>query len=478
MKNLHRKNQEQGQIIILLAVSIVVVMVVAALAVDGGMIYSERRFAQNAADSAAFAGGGAVLNSGELDEVLVCPANSSYNAGSGNFSNANNVVGMAVTAAQSRASANNISSLPYLGYRVNNVVKEDFGLDENQGVFVECNDLEVDEDGDGEIDPKTLDVIVRVTSQVSTAFAHLIYPGPLQTTNEAKVSVSQTGTKSSGDAIISLGPGCDGDNGGIILAGNPTELTIENSGAFSNSCLKIGSNLNKTITVDGGFKIHGDVDGKKQHYGIIADKIYKGYSTLSLTYPDPPIPDCSGLTTYTNTSPTGSTIPAGHYTNGFSIHNGTYQFEPGLYCIDNSIHFNGGTITGVDVTFYFSEGSSAHFNGNADVKFFAPRETTHPYFGLLFYFEGSGSVLWNGGVSDQYNGLVYGPNRLFDIKGNAKNSGGSCPAIPGYTINCEDIKYPTQFVAYQVTLQASSRTNMINPSEGINTLQNNLFLKD
>ncbi|MBE0685229.1 MAG: Tad domain-containing protein, partial [Anaerolineaceae bacterium] len=52
------KRQESGQIIVLLAVSLVVVMMVAALAVDGGMIYSERRFAQNAADASALAGGG------------------------------------------------------------------------------------------------------------------------------------------------------------------------------------------------------------------------------------------------------------------------------------------------------------------------------------------------------------------------------------------------------------------------------------
>ncbi len=455
MSRIIHKEKERGQIIILLAVSVVVVMMVAALAVDGGMIYSERRYAQNAADSAAFAGAGAIYNSGKLDEVLVCPSSSS-----------DSMITMIVSQAQSRAAANNISDLPFLGYEKNN---EDFIPDENQGIWVVCND---------NTDPKTIDVIVRVTSQVSTAFAHLIYPGPLQTTNEADVRVTQIGTKSSGDALISLGPGCGGGNGGIILAGNPKELTIENSGAFSNSCLKIGSNLNKTITVDGGFKIHGDVDGKTQHYGIISDKIYKGYSTLSPTFPDPPKPDCSGLTTYTNSSPTGNPIPAGHYTNGLTIHNGTYHFEPGLYCIDNSIHFNGGKITGVDVTFYLSEGSSVHFNGNADVKFFAPREVTHPYFGLLFYIDGAGSVLWNGGASDQYNGLVYGPNRLYDIKGNAKTSGGSCPSIPGYTINCDDIQYPTQFVAYQITLQASSHTNMINPSEGINTLQNNLFLKE
>jgi uncharacterized membrane protein len=68
MKKIQPKEQEKGQIIILLAVSMVVVMVVAALAVDGGMIYTERRFAQNAADASGFAGGGVILNSRMLKD--------------------------------------------------------------------------------------------------------------------------------------------------------------------------------------------------------------------------------------------------------------------------------------------------------------------------------------------------------------------------------------------------------------------------
>jgi uncharacterized membrane protein len=47
---------ESGQAIVLLAISIVVLLGFTALAVDGGMIFSDRRHAQNAADAAALAG--------------------------------------------------------------------------------------------------------------------------------------------------------------------------------------------------------------------------------------------------------------------------------------------------------------------------------------------------------------------------------------------------------------------------------------
>jgi uncharacterized membrane protein len=48
------KKSEKGQAIVLLVLSFVVLLGFAALAIDGSMIYSDRRTAQNAADAAAF----------------------------------------------------------------------------------------------------------------------------------------------------------------------------------------------------------------------------------------------------------------------------------------------------------------------------------------------------------------------------------------------------------------------------------------
>ena len=51
MKNKH----EKGQAIIIIAFAIVVLVGFAALAIDGGRVLSDRRHAQNAADTAAYA---------------------------------------------------------------------------------------------------------------------------------------------------------------------------------------------------------------------------------------------------------------------------------------------------------------------------------------------------------------------------------------------------------------------------------------
>ena len=48
-------NQEQGQAIIVIAFAIVALVGFAALAIDGGRVLADRRHAQNAADTAAFA---------------------------------------------------------------------------------------------------------------------------------------------------------------------------------------------------------------------------------------------------------------------------------------------------------------------------------------------------------------------------------------------------------------------------------------
>ncbi len=50
------RNKDSGQVLILIAIAFVVLLGFTALAIDGGMVYSDRRQAQNAADAAALAG--------------------------------------------------------------------------------------------------------------------------------------------------------------------------------------------------------------------------------------------------------------------------------------------------------------------------------------------------------------------------------------------------------------------------------------
>ncbi len=58
----NRRLSEKGQAIVLLMLGIVVLLGFTALAIDGGMVYSQRRQSQNAADAAALAGALQMVN--------------------------------------------------------------------------------------------------------------------------------------------------------------------------------------------------------------------------------------------------------------------------------------------------------------------------------------------------------------------------------------------------------------------------------
>ncbi len=463
-KVIHKEN-ERGQIIILLAVSVVVVMVVAALAVDGGMIYTERRFAQNAADSAAFAGGGAVYNSGKLDEVLVCPASSS-----------DSLITTIVSQAQARAAANNISSLPFLGYEKNN---EDFIPDENQGIWVVCND---------NTDPKTIDVIVRVTSQVSTAFAHLIYPGPLQTTNEAVVTLSQEGSSLTGDAIISLSKDCNTNSnqnkndGGIIFNNSNLVLNIDGGGVFSSSCINLTNLSNpELIDVEGGFKYTKNILKEDKWPQSLLNQFNKvnhpwNDGHLKKKSPKEECEELKAADASEHKTDSGDTLVGGYYPGGIKVNGGkNLTLTNGLYCVDSEFDVQNGLVTGANVTIYLFDSTTVNINGGT-IQLVATTDLTSLYYGILFYMDGAASTDWNGSNSSHISGVVYAPKRNIVYSGNSDNTLGTCPAITG--LDCSTINFPTQIIGNQIVFKGSSTVNVDNTGKSFSTLQNNLFLKD
>lgn len=62
MSKIHHHHSERGQSIVLIAIFMVVLIGILALAIDGGLGYSNRRQAQNAADAAALAGADALCD--------------------------------------------------------------------------------------------------------------------------------------------------------------------------------------------------------------------------------------------------------------------------------------------------------------------------------------------------------------------------------------------------------------------------------
>lgn len=440
----HNKKQESGQIIVILALSLVVVMVVAALAVDGGMIYSERRFAQNTADASAMAGGGALVYSGELSDDMECPTSALYNPTSGKFThNAGvNIVEAAYVAARNVAQINNVNDLPFLGYIVRDkdgdvTVQQSYGdgIDADHGVVIECN---------SEVIPTIIDTKVKITSQISTAFAHLIFPGALVTTNEAISRVEPFTTVFGGYALVALSEDCktgqiepawldymwkiDDANpvvpayiGGMRFDGlqyDKGRVVIKNGRIHTNSCYQLnGDGTPDSIVVDASGMITSENDTALMSppgLWLTPEQANPYDFDFSVgdadAMPYPPEPTCTGAGSYSKVTEGGETTyyyTSGNYSNGILIDGGQKKvvFQSGNYCVRGDLIIKAkGTVVGEGVTFFVQKSTDnpgdtpalVRFEGARTVLMTAPVEGTYtdpdsgeekPKFGYLIFMD-------------------------------------------------------------------------------------------
>ncbi|MEA2007723.1 MAG: pilus assembly protein TadG-related protein [Chloroflexota bacterium] len=179
-------SSEHGQSIVLIALALVGLMAFAALAIDGGMVYSDRRQAQNAADAAALAGAYAKIWGNNWSEAALTRAEEN------NFND--NGTSNTVTVNNPPASG------PYAGD------------DEYVQVFIEAH--------------------------VDTALIHFVYSGDVINKVEAVARAKPSSEMYFGNAVIGLKP--DGHDT-IKLHGGPL-VKVTGGGIFSNSSHDCGYN--------------------------------------------------------------------------------------------------------------------------------------------------------------------------------------------------------------------------------------------
>ena len=396
------RNTERGQASVLLAVAFIVLLGFTALAIDGGMIYSNRRHAQNGSDASSLAGGSAAAL--YLENHFVTYTNWDC-SDTRVIAAQNNDTNGAKAVAISRAGSNDYS------------IDED-DADKN-GVRTICEDNY----DNGSWVEKYLDVITTITSDTSTAFAHFVYGGPVKNTVEAVTRVRPRTPLAFGNAIVSLAMDCD--DGGILFDGNST-VEVTGGGIFSNSC----------ITKNGGVGVH--VYGDHDITCVLEDCYTENGSSGGLS-PTPeedtgvplppssyavPTPDCSGLPNHGSYNKDG-TLEPGNYFN-VKITGGEHEMQAGLYCISDDFEINGDVLTGSGVTIYII-GGNFHSSGNATVGLTAPPSrscgpacgTWHAIPGVLIYLaEGNTNEVTLLGTSDsEYLGLVYAPSGTIEAGG-------------------------------------------------------------
>ncbi len=409
-----KRSSERGQVLILLVLAFVVLLGFVALALDGGMVYADRRRAQNAADASSLAGGVAAGLSLENDfvdyEVFTCVDN-----GQPEYNEMLNALAVARAAAVSRATSND--------YAI------DQDITDNNGVAAVCGIY----DTGGWVD-KYVDITATITADTTTSFAHFIYNGPLRNTVRAVTRVRPRMPVAFGNAIVALALECpNSTDGGIQFQGvpgdpaDPNDSIIINGGIFSNACMACPGNEDVTV------------NGSAQY--ITTEFRCDAFATNQANLPLPkyswniPEPDCSNPPAHIPDQHGGGSIGPGHYGRiRVTAANDLLILSSGLYCIHEEFTINGGEVR-IDplpngnpggVTISMVDGPF-NIGGNTLVTLAAPPTTptnTCGYCppaipGLLIYSDqvNASSVRALGTAGSSYTGMIFAPTAQVDVGG-------------------------------------------------------------
>lgn len=457
-------SQERGQALIMIALGVVALFGFTALAIDGSRVFSDRRHAQNAADTAALAA-----------------ALARVRAIGSNLDAAGNPIQSAIDAATVAAGLDRAASNGYTNDADSTV---EVHMCNETGLNPACEGLL------GGANPSEY-IQVKIVSTIPTTFARII--GRTQVTSVlTAIARAKSGLPTplfNGAALAALKP-----TGSDTLGGNGNiKLDVNNSGTFNNSNNQCGMNLvgNGNYSVDTAFQVvsgqhcesgHPLMNGPVQPAGAVP------YPPV-ITIPTPSI-TCSGNGTKSESVLNGvhvTTLTPGNWGSINLVSSGEVHFSPGNYCfsggvsmlgpdiIANNVNFlltggefklsGNGTFTCDNMLVYINGGSGMHFNGNGgnycnDVTFFAK----------------TGDVTWNGNVANRFfapkggdykNVLIYMP---FENQNPLKINGYSGNELTGSIIAVHsDIQisgvsgttgFHSQIIGYTITLEGASDTTI------------------
>jgi len=408
------RTSERGQILVLLVLAMIGMLGFTALAVDGGMVYADRRYMQSAADAASLAGAGRVgdgIEALDMDDLQ-------WNC---------TTLGSSITAA----------------YEVTRLkaVANDYVIDKNTslGTAEHNNGMKITCSPTG----KYVDVMVMLTNDTTTSFVQMFTGGPMRNTVTSITRVEPGLNGSAGWAIVSLSKYCGNNKnqptafGGTKLSGT-TDVKVMVGGIWSNSCLEAAGGPDVTVTESDGSTIKpGSV-----LYNSSFPYTPPGSGTLDppptptsqehplakITLPSP-APNCNkeDMDSYDAKHNVQGTLAAGNYSD--LSFKGPTALSPGLYCISGTVSMNANaSLSGKGITIYYT-GTTMTINGGASTSLEAPNwepdEVIKPENGaiedMLIYVSPDvrADITINGTSDSYFTGMVYAPTSNIFIAGNA-----------------------------------------------------------
>jgi putative Flp pilus-assembly TadE/G-like protein len=406
----------RGQVLIIFVFAIIGLIAITGLAIDGGNIYSDRRHAQNAADTASLAA--AVIK---------------INQEKGGAGGCTDITSPTVCGALVKNAAMNMASLNGYASNITDSTVE-VHIPPTTGPYADCVTYTDCHD--------YIEVIIR--TNVNTWFARVLGIVQLHNNVEA-VARAKYAPKSSyfgGSSLVELKATSGSCGGDFQLGGNGT-VTLNGGGIFVNSdndtCAFKQVSCTASLVLTGGASFEG-VGGSKTSCTPPPPTM----TQVTDQYAFPPAPPLLSAAP----SACGVTPPPSTKTGGVTIyHPGYYHSLPtgskaklaaGVYCVDDVKTTNSDNLDGTAGVFIYIKPNGAFSFDGGTVKLAAPA-SDQPYAGYLIYadstFTGSHpNCKINGTASDTFTGLIYAPNCDIVINGGSSPTG-LYAQIVGYTMN-------------------------------------------
>jgi hypothetical protein len=378
-----QQSSERGQVLVIIVFAMFGLIGITGLAIDGSRAYSDRRQAQNAADTAALAAALAYVRTPDEDWTAVGYA---------------------------RAASN--------------------GYDDNETTnFVDVYHPPTEGPYTG--NPEYVQVFI--TSHLDTLFGRVI--GIEQVTNKvqavAKVDPPTYSEMYFGNAVVGLAPeACK-----AVKYQGGANTTITGGGIFVNSKCPDAAFFNNSAaaelsapsltTVGGADYVPGALDVPS----ITEDAVDKAmsYPPREIVLPNIACSDDAEV------QEDGITLSPGNWSGKFPPKDVIY-LESGTYCVNGDFTLNAGeTLIGHDVVISMESGD-VHWNGGATVMLDAPE--TGPFKGLMLYvpIENEASIVINGSADSAFAGTILAPASDIQVNGSGGADGFHCQFI-GYTVD-------------------------------------------
>lgn len=446
--------KQSGQTLVIIAIAAIALVGVVGLAVDGSAKFSDRRHAQNAADTAALSAALVKANGLAAGKTeTVCSTASGYT----NSAFCLDII----DAAWDRAEENGYKGL--LPDSVDVYSPPISGPYYNQSSYVQ----------------------VIITSYVDTYLARVVGVRRTKNTVEAVSYLYKGGPLFGGASLISVNPspGCPTSGGvpgggSVDIGGNGT-VNLDGGGIFVNSdetCGYVQTSCGLTLNITNGGKIltaGSPVYMKDKTNG--ADCNTSNPPAIDITQKQYVIPDdiympaepveCSQTAYAYDLGGDKWRITPGYYTifphqeinGGHGGKKVDIVMDHGVYCVDGDVEWNGNIFNSLDgtsgVTIYIKSGNSFSFRIDSDIELYA--DGSPDYDNFLIIVNGSPSNIEsceiNGGDYLSMNGMIYAPYCDVTINGNSTSLSDFHAQVLGWNLKVDggstiNFKYDPNYV--------------------------------